>query len=243
MIKNISYIIIPIILLLLIRPLYNWTYYEYYDASKVYDYKSIKYRTGDLLLFNWQDLNIYRKSYYSFSIKEYFKYILHSLFDPGKFSHAGVVIVIDNIPYLYEYTRTSGYTTKKIKCHYKNKYISKTYLGTFLHPISNITKYLGDIWHLSYIGPPINKHKIFDTLKKYDSSLTYNIYSYPKCTIFRSKDGDENTHCSGFISRILNNFGITKIQNTNCISPSKLFRICIKSNLYEKKIKMIQQYI
>jgi len=242
MIKNIAYIIIILILFLLMKPIYDWAYYEYYDASKLYNYKSIKYRTGDLLVFKWQDSNIFRKTYYPFTINAYRSIIVQKLFDNGKFSHTAVVIVIDNIPYIYEYSEKGSYKTKKLKCRYKNKYISDKYSGPILHPISNISKYFGDIYYIPYIGTTINNCVIFDTLKKYDSSLRYNIYSYPKCTILKKKD-DKTTHCSGFSARILNNFGITKIQNTNCISPTKLIDICVKSNLYKKKLKMIQQYI
>lgn len=226
----------------MIKFLYDCSYYEFYKPSKLYDYKNVKFRTGDVLLFRWQDLNIYRKTYYKFDIKSFTQYNLHTLFGRGKFTHAGIVIVIDNIPYLYEYTTKGVYKTKRIKCHYKNKYISKDYLGPYLHPISDITKYFGDVWHLSYIGPTINEDKIFDTLKKSDSSLIYNLSSYPYCVFLNGKD-EKYTHCSGFVSRILNNFGITNIQNTNCISPSTLASICIKSNLYNKKIRLIYKYI
>lgn len=242
MIKRLAYIILVLILILIIKHLYDCSYYEFYKPSKLYDYKNVKFRTGDLLLFRWQDLNIYRKTYYSFNIKMFYEYNLQTIADRGKFTHAGIVIVIDNIPYIYEYTMKHVYKTKSIRCHYKNKYISKDYLGPYLHPISDITKYFGDVWHLSYIGPTIDEDKIFDTLKKFDKGLVYSLSSHPYC-IFLNGNDENYTHCSGFISRILNDFGITNIQNTCCIVPSKLADICIKSNLYDKKIRLIHKYI
>ena len=68
-------------------------------------------------------------------------------------SHAAIIIVIDNIPYLYETIDISSYNYKKIKCVYNGKVLDNKYFGSVLHKLSNIPEFLGDISHISYIGP------------------------------------------------------------------------------------------
>ena len=238
-------IIIIIFAIILCVPIIDWLHYDINEMRvPLYDYRKIKYRTGDILLFKWQDMNFFNKhsSKLKYGIVDYLKRIPHSIYGGMYWSHVAIVIVIDNIPYLYETIDISSYNYKKIKCVYTGRILGKKYFGSVLHKLSDIPEFLGDVSHISYIGPEIKKDKIFYMLKAHHKAQLNYVKAYLKNCILKNKIKEKSLTCSGFVASILKYFGMRSKLLSKCSSPTSLYKFCMNSPLYKNSYSKIYKY-
>jgi hypothetical protein len=240
----IKYFFSFIICVILLIPILSWGNYDIHEKNNsVTDYKKITYRTGDLLFFKWQDTNIFNRHpmILNYSVKDYILEIpLHMT--NTYYSHMGIIIVINNMVYIYETIDKSSYPLKNLFCNYQNKLIEKEYFGPVLHNISDINYYLGDVHHISYRGPEIKKDKIFNTLKLCkDKKLNYINAYFTNCFL-KSKIKEKSFTCVGFITHVLNHFNIYDELLNECSSSNNIYTFCMKSKLYHNLISKIKLY-
>jgi hypothetical protein len=245
-IKNIRIVTIILLIICIIQliPIINLCIYDIHEKNNsLTDYKKIIYRTGDLLFFKWQDTNIFNrnKMILNYSVKDRILEIPLCMTNTY-YSHMGIVIVINNIPYIYETIDKSSYPLKNLFCNYQNKLIEKGYFGPVLHNISDIKYYLGDVHHISYRGPEIKKDKIFNTLKLCkDKKLDYKNAYFTNCFL-KSKIKEKSLTCVGFITHVLNHFNIYDKLLNECSSSNNIYTFCMKSKLYHNLISKINLY-
>lgn len=244
---------IIIIIILLCVPILDSIYYNINEMRiPLYDYRNIKYRTGDILLFKWQDMNPFNKHHtkLEYGILDYLQRIPHNICCRFYWTHAAIVLVIDNIPYLYECIQIESYNYKKIKCVYSGKIIPKEYYGPILHKLCDISYFLGDVSHVSYIGPDIKKDKVFRMLKTHDRDvikvrdkyiINYTNAFFKNC-ILKNTNKEKILTCSAFIASVLRYFGMRSNLLSDCSTPISLYNFCMKSPLYENCYSKIYKY-
>jgi hypothetical protein len=245
--KKILNLVFVILCILLLLPIIDAYFYNQRELNILeVDYKKITYRTGDILFFKWQDMNMFNKTPMKMKYdminytQNYLNLIPHIIVCKFDSIHSGVVIVINNIPYIYELNVISAYPFKKLFCKYRNKIINKDNINPILHNISDIKYYLGDVHHISYRGPEIKEDIIFNVLEIHKDDilshvhLIYNYLTKQKMT--------KHITCVGFIVSILEQFGI-ETHNLNQISiPLCLKNFCIKSAHYNNFFSKINKY-
>jgi hypothetical protein len=247
--KKILNVVFVILCILLLLPIIDAYFYNQRELNILeVEYKTIKYRTGDILFFKWQDMNMFNKTPMKMKYnminytQTYLNSIPHIILCKMDFAHSGIVIVINNIPYIYELNVTSAYPFKKVFCKYRNKLIPKNNIKPVLHNISDIKCYLGDIYHISYIGPKIKEYIIFNVLEIHKDDILSHVHLIYNRFFEKKHVQDKQTTCIGFIVTILEQFGI-ETHNLNQHSiPLCLKKFCIKSIHYNNFFSKINKY-
>jgi len=237
MLKPLVYVIL--IILILLPVIYKKLYENKQKHIKVYDYKTIEYNTGDVIFFKWRDVNFFNNSQYT--LQNYGEDIIRVLYDGNTFSHVGVIIVINDIPYIYELVENFIYK-KELRCYYSKKKLKNKFNVTphaVLHPLKDIETYNGDVFIMK-CNQEINSKQIFNMLKKFTKAKRF-VPMILICRIKNIRPYSKYT-CSGFVVDILNFFNILKIKNPNSLSPVDMYSLCLKNKCYSNNVIKIKKF-
>ena len=236
-------LIIVVIFLLIIPFITDLQYHT--CKKKLINKNDIYYRTGDLLFFRWVGNNLVIKDNVSDKLKikkanmlSLNRYTLFSSIISGYYTHIGMIIVINNIPYIYEITQHNSYKNRPKFDQWTRKVVSNK--PTLLN-ISFMESYGGHVYYIPYIGDTININKIINALNKYANfrldilNSTIQCLSYDKLSI----NSNHYLSCTSFISNVLNDLGIVNSKHKNCSTPMSILKDCYKSGKYSDVVKLI----
>lgn len=203
-------------------------------------------------MFKWQDINPFNNhpTKLKYGILDYLLRIPHNICCRFYWTHAAIVLVIDNIPYLYECIQILSYNYKKIKCVYSGKAIPKGYYGPILHRLYDISYFFRRCFPCILYWTRYKKDKVFRMLKTHDRdiikvhdefTLKYNTALFKNC-ILKSTNKEKILTCSAFIASVLIYFGMRSNLLSDCSAPISLYNFCMKSPLYEKYYSKIYKY-
>lgn len=239
--KTLNTLALCIVIIIIILPELINLLYVLYDREVE---KNVTYRTGDLLLFKCTNTNIIKKSKKLFNIdfskfftKDYYENNLLKLYTK-KYIHIGIVIVINNHPYIYEISDKSY--NKKRYDNYTNKYV---YNKPALIDISYLNHYYGDVYKSSYIGPEIETNYLIPIFKKYQNYIISSNDTVINC-IKKKMDvinNNKSTSCTEFTAKIIKTLNIVDIDPHPCITGDIILDICIKSGKYLPEVLIHEQ--
>ena len=242
--RYLGYIII-IFFILLIIPIVNDLFYWSHVRNKISsNYKQWSYNTGDLLLFTWINDSIFATKNNNFINLEKFNKSYHHNIVPNLFNriytHIGMVIVVNDIPHIYELTLNDGYIYKKNYdhkipkfCIFKNEYFTDN--TPSLININYLEHYGGHVYKLPYIGPTIDPKLISYTLNKNKriESLTESTV-INRCLLNNKNFKPDKMICSTFILHVLEDLNVIKKNiNKDCYLPKDVEKLCIESGKYD----------
>lgn len=183
---------IPIIIIIVVIIILIYYDYEYYSINKskfLVDIKDVQFRTGDLV-FTRYDHSILNFNSQTCTSNINIKNIINStkifslLFIHNIYTHMGVIIIINNMPHVYEISNISNVKRPR------------------LIPIDDyVREYTGHVYHMSYIGDSLNtnisynfinsnNHKhifsitptfIYNYLNSFNKNNTINQYYWITC--------------------------------------------------------------
>lgn len=194
------------------------------------------YNTGDLILFRTTHGSILKKNSNLFN----FNYVTigaHLLC--GYYTHVAMIIVYNNIPYLYECNPYNVYSDVNFD-NFTQKLVQ---LSTpTLLDISYLYKYDGFVFHLPYIGPKISDKLIFQVLN-FNKNIKLNpMQNINQCFKFNNVKNYKAMGCVSFIIQTLNKLKIIS-EYRNCINPTQLSKLLLNSNKYDNIIYSISNNI
>ena len=232
------------IIIIIICIMYNDISYYMTEKKNIFDPNQIKFRTGDLLFFRWNDDSLI--SYNNLTKETTFdiKYLSNSIHKTlyrilvGYYTHVGMVVVIRGKPYVYETTHANTYTLPKF-CMYQQKIVLNT---PSLQDISCLQLYRGHVYHYKYLGKPFNMKK----LNKYinmnvNNPISINFNSLITNVVPGCIYGTPSmTTCSGLISSCLVDQNIFKCDKPLCSTPGDIYKNCKNSKLYDDDYTVIK---
>jgi hypothetical protein len=165
----------------------------------------IQYKTGDVIFFRHDSpLYFYGDNGINMDIhvvKNISKTLFH--FAQPFFSHCGIVIIRDNIPFVLHLTADDNY----------DNYNKKSIIGCpVLTSMSELYKYKGVLYHNEYIGPPItNIESILKDIYSKDIYLDGNIFNAFMVNIMNISTHKKNSMvCCDFVVYVMEKFGIVR---------------------------------
>ena len=209
--------------------------YYFKRKPKIINTNNVNFRTGDIILFKWNGYNMFtydsikKKSTTNFHmISHSISNTLQSIVKGHEYTHSAVVVVMNDIPYVYDCTNTNSYVREKY-CAYTGNFINET---PCLLPLKFLNYYDGHCYHFSYVGPKITFSRVVPFIKKYKNIKLYLsfIKMFYNC-IVNSTEPDYFTCCS-FVSHFLNRHGIINIPNIYIMTPQMLYNSILQSNNY-----------
>ena len=228
------------IIIIIICIVYNDVSYYMIEKKNLFDPNQIKFRTGDLLFFRWNDDSLISYNEITKETTFNFKHLSDSIcktmycMAAGIYTHVGMIVVIDNVPYIYEITNADTYSMPKY-CHY----IGKNVLNTpSLQKLKCIQHYIGHVYHYSYLGKPFNKKKLFKYIKNQKNQTIHQSASkFVKSCIYNKP---YMVTCSSLIAGCLNDQNIFNYSNLYCATPGDLYKDCKKSKMYSDTHSLIK---
>ena len=226
--------IIPVILAILILFVLNRIIdkqNELRDNSlQRFDINDIKYRTGDIIFFRHDcPLYFYGSNGINMDthiIKNISKTIIG--FSQKYYSHVGIVIVINNIPYVYHITSNPHVDTVS----------GKSLIGVpVLVSMSEIQQYKGMLYHHQYIGPEILcDMDDINHINLQNIKLCGNFFNVISKTYFKiGKYKDNEMTCADFINFAMFYFGINKVGYNHPVDLEYIRKFVSKDKNYETK--------
>ena len=177
-----------------------------------------KVKTGDLVLFS-----------------DNIKVPIVIMIGDRTFSHTGIVIVIDNIPYIYEIVDTiNGYKSHKNLGKFKS--------AIQLTPLSDRIKYYAGNCYIASINNKLSPRQIelFKYIVKngFDCQFVNYIKWWP--FLFSNKLLNKKRFCHEFVAEILHKLNITSIpiKQSKIVLSKKLVSIC-NGDIYSLPIQII----
>lgn len=203
--KNKTYYITIIILLLLIiieiKLLPKYKIDNIIHLKKIYN----NLNTGDLVLF---------RSYNSYDLPDFVIFrLITSLLSDNYFSHIGIIVKINNKPYIMECSQ------EILFCSYSKKLKNGSVL---IEPYKRIKEYYGDIY--------IVKNNLHKYINDNDNILFFE--KYKKCKYL-----EDLLICTTFINKFLYKNNITN-KNKKIILPSEF----LNKNFYKINYQMYNLY-
>ena len=175
-------------------------------------------KTGDLILFS-----------------DNVKVPINVIVGNNKFSHSGIIVVINNIPHVYEIIDSRhGYTThKKLKPFIK---------PVQLTPLHTRIKYFSGNCFISSLNQELSQNQINKLTNFINNNHYYTFINYNKWFpfIFSSFITPESRFCHEFIADILDKLQITSnlMSNSKINLSTELINIC-NGNIYSNPIHII----
>lgn len=210
MLKIILIILIILILLVLNRIIKtsnkNWD-----NNLKSVEIKNTNFRTGDVVFFR-HDCPIYFYGDNGINMDVHIiKNILKTFvsFNQKYYSHAGIIVVIDNTPYVYHLTAH----------HHFDVFSGKFIVGTpVLVKLSEIELYPGFLYHYRYIGPRIQFDiDMIEHINSQNIKLCGNIFKVVLVTILKiGKYNNNEMICTDFVKYMMNYMGIINTDDKPC---------------------------
>jgi len=229
-------IIIIICILILLSPLFSDLYYFSCDKSEE-KLNNIKFRTGDLLLCRYNKYNILQQNTYDNNLQFFWNNLLipnkTKIFSSicGYYSHISIIIVINDIPYIYDITLHEYSTKLKYDMWTKKYVINKPALLN----IDYIKSYPGDIYHVPYIGSDTVPNSVIENIlnkyRKYEFNIFDSILSKISLGLYQC-DSNKKVSCVSFITNVLYDMGIIDIPNKQNPTINYVFNECINSKTH-----------
>jgi hypothetical protein len=223
-----GYIIILIILLIIFVPKIIYEYQTRTSSIKNININDIKFRTGDVITcqFNQTAFNISNDGNLTFFIIKINEDIKNAVgyYLTGFYMHAAVVIVLNNVPYILDFTNDIEY------CHYEKDFlIAKPVLKS----IKYLNRYYGNILYYAYTGLTIPDKNIYKTLnEKTDIKFINTDLDLIRKTF--KIDLGKYMVCVNSVTKSLTDFGI--LHNNHDYKnddPQSLRNFLTLSNLYD----------
>lgn len=196
--------ILIIIIILLIYPRYIF-YNSFHKQYPIINLPDIKFKTGDIIMYKYET-PVYYKQHNKIHTSFYLgKEILNSFsyyFQNGThYSHAGIIIVINDIPYLWHLTDDPYYDI----------YTKKVVIGKpSLCAITDIDVYRGVPYIIPYKGPKIEvDNRILDDIYKKNIYIQGNFITCILTNGLKLMNNKENEFmCLDFVELVLYYMGI-----------------------------------
>lgn len=215
-----GWFIIVVLILLVVYPRMMFVHDFCHECEKSH-VDEIKFNTGDILMYVGEH-PIYWKGSNGTNFRFRFdKHLTNAIqyYWSGHYTHAGIVVVLDGKPYVWELTSHPMYD------YYTGSYVYST---PSLQPISNINLYEGCVFLHKYQGNVnVDLNKLLD--EKYEKNIKLQgnwIITLAKNGLGFGKNPDNNYMCVDFVEEILTDMGIIKkpTRNANISSMTKLFK-------------------
>lgn len=163
-------------------------------------------KTGDIILFN-----------------DNIKIPINIIVGTNKYSHSGIIIVINNIPYIYELIDTQhGYLN--------HKDMPKFDKSIQLTPLYDRIKYFAGHCYLSSLNKPLNQIQISKLIQYINNSHDYEFVDYKKLFpfMFSTIIIPKKKFCHEFVADILHHLNITSIpiKQRKIFVSQKLIDMC-----------------
>lgn len=235
--------VIVVLICVLVSPL--MADIHYHTCPKIIiNLNDIKFRTGDLILCRWMENNIVNQDHATGEKTVRYENLimpeLEKLFSSlllSYYTHIGIVMVINDIPYIYELTNNITSTKYPTYDEWTKRHINKT---PALYNIKYIKKYPGHIYHTSYTGPTIPENRVIKTLNKLANTNfdIYHIILY-NCTSGIFGNDPKRHICTSFVAIVLAELRIVNTTKDRGITPSHILDECVKSGKYTHISKLI----
>jgi hypothetical protein len=228
-----NYVIIIVIIILLLNVLKTHAVSNYDHSLIKKNIDDIHFNTGDIIFFRHDcPLYFYGNNGINMDI-HIFKNACKTLFyyNQSYFSHCGIVIIRNNIPYILHLTADDNY----------DNYTKKCTIGTpVLSSMNDVYKYKGFLYYNKYVGPRINNielilTKIYNTPIYLDGNI-FNALMVNLMGIGNHKQ--QYMVCCDFVLFVMN---ILNIVNTfKYCDLNYISNICKTNNHYISKQILIK---
>lgn len=203
-------------------------YINFLTKATVIKFSNIKFKTGDLifckwrgevLLDNYKNINIYPNH-----ISEGFKNTIVGFIKGFKYTHCGVVIVINNIPFLYEVTNSDSYSYERYDPILKRIILNKP----SLYPLEKCVKhYKGHMWYVPYKGNKLNKNKVM----KFIYNKKNETFGGKLNIIKNYITGKTTSHnCASLVNDFLFKMKLIKSPTTGRTTPNSIYKKVMNSH-------------
>lgn len=188
--------------------------------------KDVKFKTGDLLMFRYDCSNC--------SNREYINMIITTNPWPSVYSHVGIVIFIDDVPYIAHKT-----FCEQLDVNHNCK-VNKS----GLYPLYKyIKEYNGNVYHLDILKScDISMVQIDEYNKRPFVVDSITVFDYLMSTDILNRQ-NKTMSCSGYVYNTLSDLGILKTINGNHTTPAGLYNDIVKTKLYSNPKIIINDYI
>ena len=192
-----------------------------HDSSLVKKHiDSIQFSTGDIIFYRYG----YEGSYFDFNIPYYYC--------QGYYTHVGIVVVINQIPYVFNMTDDPTYDS------WNEKHIEGS---PSLNTFDEVKKYKGALYYCKYKGPYIENPELIirDIFNE-----TIHIYSNCIMGIFVNligvlKHTKNYMYCCDLVVYVMHKFGISNLQ-LPCHMKS-LLEECMNNDNYDCDIVIMEK--
>lgn len=185
--------IIALLILILIIIIYEWRVYLFVKNTISYNFHNINFKTGDIIIFRRDKLYDLRPVYYIMGLVSF-------IISGSIYSHVGMVVVINNVSYIYHIEFFPEYD------HYRKKFSNS--LAVLNNLEETLYTYHGDVLYY-----PIKKEISMDVMGKQmkeheNDKVSLNLFSYFN-SLFKIPFNEQyRVICTELISSILQNLGI-----------------------------------
>lgn len=216
------HIIIIGILILLIYP--HWMFRGFNDTLQSYTYDETQFNTGDILFFKKDEPAIYRKNgkilVQPFLFENLYQSIMYYI--QGVYTHCGVVVVHNDIPYIVQISGDILYDG------YKQKYNID---GPCLSKLDDIFSYQGVVYHHRYLGSPQTVDTDFiDNIYGENYKINRDVLSIIPSNILKLSQHGNDLMCVDLANIILYKLGI--VDNYKTDNNLSDIRKLVKDNNY-----------
>lgn len=215
------YIIIAIIILIWIMGRIRINKTKLHDSNLVKkNIDNIQFSTGDIIFYRYN----YEDSHFDFNIPYYYC--------QGYYTHVGIVVVINQIPYVFQMTDNITYDS------WSKKNVERL---PSLNTIDEVKKYKGVLYYCKYKGSPIENQEIIirdifnENIHIYSNfimGILVNLLGVLKHT-------KNHMYCCDLVLYVMHKFGVSNLQ-LPCHMKS-LYEECMNNDNYNNYVVMLEK--